>query len=172
MRAIVDAARRFNPTRVRLERPETCHVTAAGKLQPHEGSSGTLFSERSIHEPWIASTPRGFVWNWVQSRFFADKLASTPRGFVWNRYVSKPVAYAVASTPRGFVWNVVAVRRVGRRRGFNPTRVRLERWKNDTAERAADRFNPTRVRLERARRVVVDAATPRFNPTRVRLEPA
>ena len=185
---------RFNPTRVRLEPRVQRLPHSVHRLQPHEGSSGTLSESLMAVSRTTASTPRGFVWNKaIPCAIDEDRGASTPRGFVWNAATGDLRADKgdEASTPRGFVWNdcisriLSACSPLQPHEGSSGTGVRDDR-RDDTA-----RFNPTRVRLEPAidddgtediplqpheGSSGTDAAAgrvrrePRFNPTRVRLE--
>ncbi len=158
------------------------------QLQPHEGTSGTrerrppqpvqnCFNPTRVHlelaaregepRPCGASTPRGYIWN----AHHRDARHLRPR----------------ASTPRGYIWNSVSRGRESESfRGFNPTRVHLERecvsvtitrtmlqpheGTSGTALpgrrwRRWSSFNPTRVHLERSRSSFPDprfaASTPR-----------
>jgi len=56
-----DATPSFNPTRVRLKPDTSTWLKNTVGLQPHEGSSETLFVWEFKPLTSFASTPRGFV---------------------------------------------------------------------------------------------------------------
>ena len=141
---------RFNPTRVHLEPRSTGSCArGASPLQPHEGASGTETGEPTEADPdpdEICFNPTRVHLEHPDEVFDAsDRDTLQPHEGASGTPVDSSLLRQIpgASTPRGCIWNSERSQfRTIRTRGFNPTRVHLERGNDRNVGTTVHKLQP------------------------------